>query len=142
MCLYFSQLGPNIKELFRLVEDFVDVIGLRLKDFQDMYEVTDNLGTSTPGDLHHYLCLSKPTLMAAFHSSDLHRYNAIAKHKREGRGGRPDGKTDNSYSKQRFTSPQQRFIHIISRLKLVCRLISNRKLQKCQKCQRCHRWMV
>ena len=38
------QLGPNIRELFRLVEDFVDVIGLRMKDFQDMYEVTDNLG--------------------------------------------------------------------------------------------------
>uniref|UniRef100_A0A7N6A9X5 Adhesion G protein-coupled receptor B1a n=1 Tax=Anabas testudineus TaxID=64144 RepID=A0A7N6A9X5_ANATE len=37
------RLGPNIKELFRLVEDFVDVIGLRMKDFQDMYEVTDNL---------------------------------------------------------------------------------------------------
>ncbi|KAM6967523.1 adhesion G protein-coupled receptor B1 [Aplochiton taeniatus] len=36
-------LGPNIKELFRLVEDFVDVIGLRMKDFQDIYEVTDNL---------------------------------------------------------------------------------------------------
>ncbi|XP_024866494.1 adhesion G protein-coupled receptor B1 isoform X7 [Kryptolebias marmoratus] len=36
-------LGPNIKELFRLMEDFVDVIGLRMKDFQDMYEVTDNL---------------------------------------------------------------------------------------------------
>ncbi|KAM9426094.1 adhesion G protein-coupled receptor B1 [Pholidichthys leucotaenia] len=36
-------LGPNIKELFRLVEDFVDVIGLRMKDFQDMYEATDNL---------------------------------------------------------------------------------------------------
>lgn len=39
-----SQLGPNIKQLFRLVEDFVDVIGLRMKAFQDMYEVTDNLG--------------------------------------------------------------------------------------------------
>ncbi|KAM9723597.1 adhesion G protein-coupled receptor B1 isoform 3-T3 [Menidia menidia] len=36
-------LGPNIKELFRLVEDFVDVIRLRMKDFQDIYEVTDNL---------------------------------------------------------------------------------------------------
>ncbi|KAM4567594.1 adhesion G protein-coupled receptor B1 isoform 6-T6 [Fundulus diaphanus] len=36
-------LGPNIKELFRLMEDFVDVIGLRMKDFHDMYEVTDNL---------------------------------------------------------------------------------------------------
>ncbi|XP_026769612.1 adhesion G protein-coupled receptor B1 isoform X9 [Pangasianodon hypophthalmus] len=36
-------LGPNIKELFRLVEDFVDVISLRMKDFQDNYEVTDNL---------------------------------------------------------------------------------------------------
>uniref|UniRef100_A0A3Q2X8I6 Adhesion G protein-coupled receptor B1 n=1 Tax=Hippocampus comes TaxID=109280 RepID=A0A3Q2X8I6_HIPCM len=36
-------LGPNIKELFRLFEDFVDVVGLRMKDFQDMYEVTDNI---------------------------------------------------------------------------------------------------
>ncbi|XP_061633910.1 adhesion G protein-coupled receptor B1-like isoform X2 [Phyllopteryx taeniolatus] len=36
-------LGPNIKELFRLIEDFVDVVGLRMKDFQDMYEVTDNI---------------------------------------------------------------------------------------------------
>lgn len=31
------------------MEDFVDVIGLRMKGFQDMYEVTDNLGQS-------YLC--------------------------------------------------------------------------------------
>ncbi|XP_068616631.1 adhesion G protein-coupled receptor B1 [Brachionichthys hirsutus] len=36
-------LGPNVRELFRLLEDFVDVIGMRMKDFQDMYEVTDNL---------------------------------------------------------------------------------------------------
>ncbi|XP_042565036.1 adhesion G protein-coupled receptor B1 isoform X3 [Clupea harengus] len=36
-------LGPNIKELFRLVDDFVDVISFRMKDFQDTYEVTDNL---------------------------------------------------------------------------------------------------
>uniref|UniRef100_A0A8B9H3Y6 Adhesion G protein-coupled receptor B1a n=1 Tax=Astyanax mexicanus TaxID=7994 RepID=A0A8B9H3Y6_ASTMX len=43
-------LGPNVKELFRLVEDFVDVISLRMKDFQDTYEVTDNLGQS-----HHIL---------------------------------------------------------------------------------------
>lgn len=56
-----SQLGPNIKELFRLVEDFVDVIGLRMKEFQDMYEVTDNLGQSClhQGDLYNYLFLSK-----------------------------------------------------------------------------------
>ncbi|GAA6089181.1 adhesion G protein-coupled receptor B1 isoform X1 [Tachysurus ichikawai] len=37
-------LGPNVKEVFHLVEDFVDVISLRMKDFQDNYEVTDNLG--------------------------------------------------------------------------------------------------
>lgn len=56
-----SQLGPNIKELFRLVEDFVDVIGLRMKEFQDMYEVTDNLGQPClhQGDLYNYLFLSK-----------------------------------------------------------------------------------
>lgn len=44
LCFTFWQLGPNVKELFRLVEDFVDVISLRMKDFQDTYEVTDNLG--------------------------------------------------------------------------------------------------
>ncbi|KAG9342703.1 hypothetical protein JZ751_015565, partial [Albula glossodonta] len=38
-----GSLGPNIKELFRLIEDFVDVIGFRMKDFQDTYEVTENL---------------------------------------------------------------------------------------------------
>uniref|UniRef100_A0A669PFY2 Adhesion G protein-coupled receptor B1 n=1 Tax=Phasianus colchicus TaxID=9054 RepID=A0A669PFY2_PHACC len=42
--LSFSlQIGPNAKELFRLVEDFIDVIGFRMKDFRDSYQVTDNL---------------------------------------------------------------------------------------------------
>ncbi|OWK55173.1 Brain-specific angiogenesis inhibitor 1 [Lonchura striata] len=36
-------IGPNAKELFRLVEDFIDVIGFRMKDFRDSYQVTDNL---------------------------------------------------------------------------------------------------
>ncbi|XP_057689627.1 adhesion G protein-coupled receptor B1-like isoform X2 [Corythoichthys intestinalis] len=36
-------LGPNITVLFHLIEEFVDVIGHRMKDFQDMYEVTDNI---------------------------------------------------------------------------------------------------
>nr|XP_060631930.1 adhesion G protein-coupled receptor B1-like isoform X3 [Anolis sagrei ordinatus] len=36
-------MGPNAKELFRLVEDFIDVIGFRMKDFQDSYQVTENL---------------------------------------------------------------------------------------------------
>lgn len=39
-------MGPNAKELFRLVEDFIDVIGFRMKDFRDSYQVTDNLGES------------------------------------------------------------------------------------------------
>uniref|UniRef100_A0A2K5V0W5 Adhesion G protein-coupled receptor B1 n=1 Tax=Macaca fascicularis TaxID=9541 RepID=A0A2K5V0W5_MACFA len=34
-------VGPG--ELFRLVEDFVDVIGFRMKDLRDAYQVTDNL---------------------------------------------------------------------------------------------------
>lgn len=42
------QMGPNAKELFRLVEDFVDVIGFRMKDLRDAYQVTDNLGKPTP----------------------------------------------------------------------------------------------
>ncbi|XP_033849020.2 adhesion G protein-coupled receptor B1-like isoform X2 [Acipenser ruthenus] len=36
-------MGPNAKELFRLVEDFIDVIGFRMKDFRDSYQVTENL---------------------------------------------------------------------------------------------------
>ncbi|KAK2511251.1 hypothetical protein Q9233_017108 [Columba guinea] len=36
-------IGPNARELFRLVEDFIDVIGFRMKDFRDSYQVTDNL---------------------------------------------------------------------------------------------------
>ncbi|XP_073186084.1 adhesion G protein-coupled receptor B1 isoform X3 [Lepidochelys kempii] len=38
-----QMVGPNAKELFRLVEDFIDVIGFRMKDFRDSYQVTDNL---------------------------------------------------------------------------------------------------
>ncbi|XP_075776136.1 adhesion G protein-coupled receptor B1 isoform X5 [Pelodiscus sinensis] len=38
-----QMMGPNAKELFRLVEDFIDVIGFRMKDFRDSYQVTDNL---------------------------------------------------------------------------------------------------
>lgn len=41
-------MGPNAKELFRLVEDFVDVIGFRMKDLRDAYQVTDNLGKPIP----------------------------------------------------------------------------------------------
>lgn len=41
-------MGPNAKELFRLVEDFVDVIGFRMKDLRDAYQVTDNLGKPRP----------------------------------------------------------------------------------------------
>lgn len=42
-------MGPNAKELFRLVEDFVDVIGFRMKDLRDAYQVTDNLGKPLHG---------------------------------------------------------------------------------------------
>ncbi|XP_041104052.1 adhesion G protein-coupled receptor B1-like isoform X5 [Polyodon spathula] len=36
-------MGPNAKELFRLVEDFIDVIGFRVNDFRDSYQITENL---------------------------------------------------------------------------------------------------
>lgn len=72
----------------------MDVIGLRMKDFQDMYEVTDNLGQSylRPGDLHSYLCKTN-TLITAFLlplKIELHNYNGS---KSEKTGGRPDGET-------------------------------------------------
>ncbi|KAG9469796.1 hypothetical protein GDO78_019649, partial [Eleutherodactylus coqui] len=40
-----QMMALSIKDLFRLVEDFVDVIGFRMKDFKDSYQVTDNLVT-------------------------------------------------------------------------------------------------
>ncbi|KAM6958939.1 adhesion G protein-coupled receptor B1-like [Aplochiton taeniatus] len=36
-------MGANIKEFLRLVEDFVDMIGMQMKDFEDVYEVFENL---------------------------------------------------------------------------------------------------
>lgn len=44
--LFFSfiQMGANIKEFLRLVEDFVNMIGMQMSGFQDIYEVTENLG--------------------------------------------------------------------------------------------------
>ncbi|XP_062844144.1 adhesion G protein-coupled receptor B1-like [Trichomycterus rosablanca] len=35
-------MGVNIKELFSLIEDFIDVIGKHMRDFQDHYEMTEN----------------------------------------------------------------------------------------------------
>ncbi|KAM3858661.1 adhesion G protein-coupled receptor B1-like [Diretmus argenteus] len=36
-------MGANIKEFLRLVEDFVDMIGMQMSGFQDIYEVTENI---------------------------------------------------------------------------------------------------
>lgn len=38
------QMGTNVKEFLRLVEDFVNMIGMQMSGFQDIYEVTENLG--------------------------------------------------------------------------------------------------
>lgn len=37
-------MGANIKGFLRLVEDFVNMIGTQMSGFQDIYEVTENLG--------------------------------------------------------------------------------------------------
>ncbi|XP_050992733.1 adhesion G protein-coupled receptor B1 [Labeo rohita] len=39
-------MGANIKEFFSLIENFIDMIGRQMRDFQDIYEVTDNLELS------------------------------------------------------------------------------------------------
>uniref|UniRef100_A0AAY4D5C2 Adhesion G protein-coupled receptor B1b n=1 Tax=Denticeps clupeoides TaxID=299321 RepID=A0AAY4D5C2_9TELE len=39
-------MGASTKEFFSLVEEFVDIIGVQMKDFQDIYEVTENLELS------------------------------------------------------------------------------------------------
>ncbi|KAM4629943.1 adhesion G protein-coupled receptor B1-like [Polymixia lowei] len=49
-------MGANIKEFLRLVEDFVDMIGMQMSGFQDIYEVTENLVLS----IH-----KRPTTMTA-----------------------------------------------------------------------------
>ncbi|XP_020495891.1 adhesion G protein-coupled receptor B1 isoform X2 [Labrus bergylta] len=36
-------MGDNIKSFLRLVEDFVNMIGVQMSGFQDIYEVTENL---------------------------------------------------------------------------------------------------
>ncbi|KAM8967734.1 adhesion G protein-coupled receptor B1 isoform 2-T2 [Pelodytes ibericus] len=38
-----QMMGLNVKDLFKLVEDFIEVIGFRMKDFKDSYQVTDNI---------------------------------------------------------------------------------------------------
>lgn len=37
-------MGANVKEFLHLVEEFVDMVGLQMSGFQDIYEVTENLG--------------------------------------------------------------------------------------------------
>lgn len=44
-------MGANVKEFLHLVEEFVDMVGLQMSGFQDIYEVTENLG-ETPSPLH------------------------------------------------------------------------------------------
>ncbi|XP_016317633.1 brain-specific angiogenesis inhibitor 1-like [Sinocyclocheilus anshuiensis] len=39
-------MGANIKEFFSLIESFIDMIGRQMRDFQDIYEITDNLELS------------------------------------------------------------------------------------------------
>ncbi|KAL7984007.1 hypothetical protein Chor_002577 [Crotalus horridus] len=36
----------QLVQLFRLLEDFIDVVGFRMKEFQDSYQATDNLVVS------------------------------------------------------------------------------------------------
>lgn len=43
-------MGVNIRELFSLFEDFVDIIGKQMRDFQDVYEMTENFG-ELPGQI-------------------------------------------------------------------------------------------
>lgn len=37
-------MGVNIRELFNLIEEFIDIIGKQMRDFQDIYEMTENFG--------------------------------------------------------------------------------------------------
>lgn len=37
-------MGASVKEFFRLVEDFVNMLGVQMSGFQDVYEVTENFG--------------------------------------------------------------------------------------------------
>jgi len=37
-------MGATIKQFLRMVEDFVNIIGMQMSGFQEIYEVTENLG--------------------------------------------------------------------------------------------------
>lgn len=41
-------MGANVKEFLHLVEEFVNMVGLQMGGFQDIYEVTENLGEPPP----------------------------------------------------------------------------------------------
>ncbi|XP_063307071.1 adhesion G protein-coupled receptor B1 isoform X2 [Pelobates fuscus] len=38
-----QMMGLSVKDVFKLIEDFIEVIGFRMKDFKDSYQVTDNI---------------------------------------------------------------------------------------------------
>lgn len=44
MCVSPVQMGANVKDFLHLVEEFVNMVGLQMSGFQDIYEVTENLG--------------------------------------------------------------------------------------------------
>lgn len=44
MCVSPLQVGANVKKFLHLVEEFVNMVGLQMSGFQDIYEVTENLG--------------------------------------------------------------------------------------------------
>lgn len=50
-------MGVNIRELFNLIEEFIDIIGKQMRDFQDIYEMTENFGKLS--GKHGSMCYSK-----------------------------------------------------------------------------------
>lgn len=62
-------MGANVKEFLHLVEEFVDMVGLQMSGFQDIYEVTENLGETPPP--FFLSCPLRPPLCNSTFSSRL-----------------------------------------------------------------------
>lgn len=48
-CLYYLvQIYPGAVELMQVIEDFIHIVGLGMKDFHNAYLMTGNLGKNRP----------------------------------------------------------------------------------------------
>lgn len=48
VCFYLVQIYPGAVELMQVIEEFIHIVGLGMKDFHNAYLMTGNLGKNQP----------------------------------------------------------------------------------------------